>query len=159
MGGLAGNLLDVYLGIITTCTMVRPALANRAVEGECPARCEVPITIAQSASAAASQAPVNDCQHAGPHLGRHLPVVRADRAAVVFPAPTGMVTHQLVDYPSQDAAVLQPGREGVSQVVRAMQVQSGEAGVGSSTGLAEVQDFHERYTAARRSASQSRDLR
>jgi hypothetical protein len=34
------------------------------------------------------------------------------------------MAHQLVDHPSGDAVVLQPGREGVAKVVRAAQVQA-----------------------------------
>src|SRR5215217_8931063 len=39
---------------------------------------------------------------------------------------TAGVAHQLVDHPGGDAGVLQPGREGVAQVVRAVQVQVAE---------------------------------
>jgi hypothetical protein len=34
------------------------------------------------------------------------------------------VAHQLIDHPGGDAGILQPGREGVAQVVRPMQVQA-----------------------------------
>src|SRR4029450_7903289 len=70
----------------------------------------------------------DDSEHARLHPRRHAPVVRADRAAVVFPAPASVVAHQLVDHPGRDATVLQPGREGVPQVVGAVHVEAGEAG-------------------------------
>jgi hypothetical protein len=34
------------------------------------------------------------------------------------------VAHQLIEHPGRDAVVLQPGREGVAQVVRVAQVQA-----------------------------------
>jgi hypothetical protein len=42
----------------------------------------------------------------------------------------GLVAHRLVDDPGRDAGVLQPGREGVPQVMRAPQVQVAQVGPG-----------------------------
>ena len=56
---------------------------------------------------------VNDSEHAGLHLRGDVPIAGADRAAVVFPAAAGVMSHQLVDHAGRDTAVLQPGREGV----------------------------------------------
>jgi hypothetical protein len=39
------------------------------------------------------------------------------------------MTHQLIDHPSRDAVVLQPGREGVPQVMGATQVQAEQVAV------------------------------
>jgi hypothetical protein len=36
--------------------------------------------------------------------------------------PAGLMAHQLVDDPSGDAGIFQPGREGVAEVVGAVQV-------------------------------------
>jgi hypothetical protein len=49
-----------------------------------------------------------------------MPVHRSDAAPTALPAAgaAGPVAHQLIDHPTWDAAVLQPGREGVPQVVR-----------------------------------------
>jgi hypothetical protein len=41
---------------------------------------------------------LDDGKHASLHFRSHVPVARADGAAVVLPAPAGMVAHQLVDY-------------------------------------------------------------
>jgi hypothetical protein len=41
------------------------------------------------------------------------------------------VAHQLVDHARGDAGVLQPGCEGVAQVVRAAQVQVRQVGAGA----------------------------
>ena len=47
----------------------------------------------------------------------------ADGAAPVPPGPAAcLVAHQLVDDPGRDAGVLQPGREGVAEVVGAVEV-------------------------------------
>jgi hypothetical protein len=40
------------------------------------------------------------------------------------------VAHQLIDHPRGDAGVLQPGREGVAQVVGSVQVQVRQVGAG-----------------------------
>jgi hypothetical protein len=47
--------------------------------------------------------------------------------------PGGPVTHQVIDHPHWDAGVLQPGREGVPQVIGPMQVQAIQAGPASRT--------------------------
>jgi hypothetical protein len=51
-------------------------------------------------------------------------------AAPIAPAAGsgGPVAHQLIDHPDRDAGILQPGREGVPQVVWPMQVQAVQAG-------------------------------
>jgi hypothetical protein len=61
------------------------------------------------------------CHYAGVHLRGRPAVACTDQAAVAgvcSPAvsPAG-VAHQLIDHPGWDAGVLQPGREGVPQVV------------------------------------------
>ena len=42
------------------------------------------------------------------------------------PTPARLVAHQLVNHPGRDGAILQPDREGVAQVMGAMQVQLGQ---------------------------------
>ena len=61
------------------------------------------------------------------HRGRRVPVDGAHRAhAVSRPGRSarGRMAHQLVDHPSRDALIFQPGREGVAEVVGAAQVQA-----------------------------------
>jgi hypothetical protein len=48
--------------------------------------------------------------------------------AVTLAASTALVAHQLVDHSRGDAGVLQPGREGMAQVVRPSKVEVGEGG-------------------------------
>jgi hypothetical protein len=56
-----------------------------------------------------------------------VPVVGADRAAPLLAGPAGgLVAHHLVDHPGGDAGVLEPGGEGVAEVVRAVQVHGVE---------------------------------
>ncbi len=66
------------------------------------------------------------------HLGRGVPVDRAHRARAIRrprrPPGRGMA-HQLINHPCGNAVVLQPGREGVAQVVRAAQVQADQVAV------------------------------
>ena len=60
---------------------------------------------------------------AGGHLGGGVPVVGAHGAApLLTEAAGGLVPHHLVDSPGRDAGVLQPGREGVAEIVGAMQI-------------------------------------
>src|SRR6266508_1240819 len=62
-----------------------------------------------------------DCP--GGHLRGGVPVVDADAtAAVLLAALAAAVAHQLIDDPGWDAGVLEPGGEGVAEVVRAVQV-------------------------------------
>jgi hypothetical protein len=49
-------------------------------------------------------------------------ITSADQAALALPAPARHVAHQLVDHPARDAAILQPGRVGVPQVMWAVQL-------------------------------------
>ena len=72
------------------------------------------------------QAGLDDRDHAGLHLWGRVPVGHPHRA-VTLAASTALVAHQLVDHPAGDACVLQPGREGVAQVVRSSKVEVGEA--------------------------------
>ena len=59
----------------------------------------------------------------GGHLRGGVPIVSAHGAAVLLAAAAaGLVAHQLVNHPGGDAGVLQPGRVGVAEVVRAVQV-------------------------------------
>src|SRR5215217_6336132 len=66
----------------------------------------------------------------GGHLRGGVPVVGPDGAGLM-PAgpPAGLVAHQLVDDPGRDAGVLQPGREGVAKVMRAVQVDRLQQGM------------------------------
>jgi hypothetical protein len=60
-----------------------------------------------------------DCgRDAGGYLGGGVAVVGPDGAAPGMPPgpAAGLVAHQLIDDPSGDAGVLQPGREGVAEV-------------------------------------------
>jgi hypothetical protein len=69
------------------------------------------------------QALLDRGNYTGGHLRGGVPVVGADSAAPMpAGAPGGLVAHHLVDDPSWDAGVLQPGREGVPEVVGAAQV-------------------------------------
>jgi hypothetical protein len=43
-------------------------------------------------------------------------------APLLAGAATSLVPHHLIDHPGRDAGVLQPGREGVSEVVGAVQI-------------------------------------
>jgi hypothetical protein len=53
----------------------------------------------------------------GGHVGGGVPVAGADAAAAVqLAVAAALVAHEFVDHPSRDAGVLQPGREGVSEV-------------------------------------------
>jgi hypothetical protein len=70
---------------------------------------------------------VERLEDAGLHRRRGVPVDRPHRAhALGHPGGSagGRVAHQLVDHPGRDAVVLQPGREGVPEVVGAAQVQA-----------------------------------
>ena len=59
----------------------------------------------------------------GGHLRGGVAVVGAHGAsALLAGAAGGLVSHDLVDDPGGDAGVLQPGREGVPEVVGAMQI-------------------------------------
>src|SRR5215216_6695667 len=60
--------------------------------------------------------------HTSLHLRGGVPVTQADRAALPAAVAAGM-THEFVDHPGGDAGVLQPGREGMPQVVRAAQLE------------------------------------
>jgi hypothetical protein len=66
--------------------------------------------------------------HAGLHFRGRVPVGDPHRAAALAVSTT-LVAHQLVDHPAWDAAVFQPRRVGVPQVVRPSQVQVGEGSV------------------------------
>ena len=67
--------------------------------------------------------------HSGGHGVSGVPVAGADPAATVqLPMPAALVAHEFVDHAGGDAGVLQPGREGVPEVVRATQVQVVELG-------------------------------
>ena len=64
------------------------------------------------------QPPVDGIDYAHGHLRGRVPVVGAHGTALVLPAATGgLVAHQLIDDPSRDASILQPGGEGVANVV------------------------------------------
>jgi hypothetical protein len=53
--------------------------------------------------------------------------VHAPHAAPLLRMPASGVAHDLVNHAAGDAGVLQPRREGVPQVVRAVQVEVGKA--------------------------------
>ena len=60
---------------------------------------------------------------AGGHLRSGVPVVGAHGAAPLLAgAAGGLVAHHLVDHPGWNTGVLQPGREGVPEVMGAVQV-------------------------------------
>jgi hypothetical protein len=65
------------------------------------------------------------------HGRDHVPVAQADRAAAPVLTAAGVVAHQLINHAGGNAAVLQPGRECVPQIVGAVQIKAGEAGSGS----------------------------
>jgi hypothetical protein len=57
----------------------------------------------------------------GGHLWSRVPVVCAHRAAsALATAAAGLVARQLVNDPGGDAGILQPGREGMAEIVSAM---------------------------------------
>src|SRR5215207_7388540 len=65
------------------------------------------------------QALLDRGDHAGGHLRGGVPVVGADGAGLMPSGPSaGLVAHQLVNDPSRDAGIFQPGREGMAEVVR-----------------------------------------
>jgi hypothetical protein len=66
-----------------------------------------------------AQALVNRGQDPRLHLGCQVPVDGTDGAPTGLPAACsgGPVAHQLIGHPDRDAGILQPGREGVPQVV------------------------------------------
>jgi hypothetical protein len=76
------------------------------------------------------QPPIDGVDYAQSHLRSGVPVVGAHGAALVLPAATcGLVPHQLVDDPGGDAGVFQPGREGVAEVMGAVQVDRLQQGM------------------------------
>ena len=76
------------------------------------------------------QALLDRGHHAGGQLRGGVPVVGADGAGLMPSGPSaGLVAHELVDHPSGDAGVFQPGREGVAKVVGAVQVDRLQQGV------------------------------
>jgi hypothetical protein len=63
---------------------------------------------------------LNSVDGPGRHLRGGVPVVGAHGAAALLAAAAGrFMAHQLVDDPGRDAGVLQPGGEGVAEVVGA----------------------------------------
>ena len=77
----------------------------------------------------AADAVVKRGSHAGHHRRGRLPVDPPHRTATgaAVAAAAGM-SYQLVDNPSRDAAILQPGREGVAQVMLAPQIEVAKVG-------------------------------
>jgi hypothetical protein len=58
-----------------------------------------------------------------------VPIAGAGPAATVqFAVPAALVTHEFVDDPGRDAGVLQPGREGVPEVVGTAELEVVEVG-------------------------------
>jgi hypothetical protein len=52
-----------------------------------------------------------------------VPIAGTDATSAIELAATApLVAHQLVDYPGWNAGVLEPGREGVAKVVRAVRI-------------------------------------
>ena len=72
--------------------------------------------------------------HPGLHLRGGVPVAEADRAALAPAAVAAGVAHEFVDHPGGDAGVLQPGREGVPQVVGAAQLEVVESVIARGVG-------------------------
>ena len=69
------------------------------------------------------QALLDRIYHASSHLRGGVPVEGRDGAGLMpARASAGLVAHELVDDPSGDAGVFQPGREGVAEVVGTVQV-------------------------------------
>src|SRR5215213_11564573 len=67
--------------------------------------------------------------HSDSHGVGGVPVAGADPAAAVqFTVPATLVAHEFVDHPGRDAGVLQPGREGVPEVVGATELEVFEVG-------------------------------
>jgi hypothetical protein len=59
--------------------------------------------------------------HADGHLRGGVAIARTDATpALQLPVAAPLVAHQLVDHPSGNAGVFQPGREGVAQIVGTM---------------------------------------
>jgi hypothetical protein len=69
--------------------------------------------------------------HPGHHRRGRLPVDPAHGAAAAGAvAAAAGVAHQLIDHARRDGRVLQPGGEGVPQVMRAMQIEVAKVGPG-----------------------------
>ena len=68
------------------------------------------------------QSLLNGLNSPGDHLRGGVPVVGAHGTAALAAATSRFVAHQLVNDPSRDAGVLQPGRVGMAEVVGAVQV-------------------------------------
>ena len=73
-----------------------------------------------------TQACLDRCDHAREHLGGGLPI-HAPYAAPLVEVPASGVAHDFVNDAAANAGVLQPRREGVPQVVRAVQVEVSKA--------------------------------
>jgi hypothetical protein len=74
--------------------------------------------------------------HADGHLRGGVAVPCTDAApAIEFPVAAALVPHEFVDHPSRDAGVLQPGREGVAQVVGTVQTRSARSWLAAATAL------------------------
>ena len=59
------------------------------------------------------------------HLRGGVPIVSAHGTAPLLAGPAGrLMPHHLIDDPGRDAGVLQPGCEGVAEVVGAVQISS-----------------------------------
>ena len=80
--------------------------------------------------ASATATAIDHRHHPRLHRLGHVPVPRADHGALTLATAAGLVAHQLIDHPSRNATILQPRREGVAQVMRAVQVEIGQLGPG-----------------------------
>jgi hypothetical protein len=77
-----------------------------------------------------SQSLLNGVDDPGGHLRGGLSVVDAHGVALVLAGPArGLMTHEFVDDPGRDVGVLQSGRVGMAEVVRAVQVHRIQQGV------------------------------
>jgi hypothetical protein len=78
------------------------------------------------------QSPVECLDNSGGHLRGGVPVAGADAAATLqFPVAAALVPHQLIDDPSGDSLVLQPGREAVPKIVGSAKSQMLQVGSGA----------------------------
>jgi hypothetical protein len=60
----------------------------------------------------------------GGHLWGGVSVAGADAATTLeLPAAAALVTHELIDHPSRDAGIFQPGRKAVPKIVRSTKLQ------------------------------------
>jgi hypothetical protein len=78
------------------------------------------------------QPSLDGCGDADGHLRRGVAIARTDATpALELAAAAPLVAHQLIDHPSGNAGVLQPGREGMAQVVGTVRVNRSQVMAGA----------------------------